>query len=71
MSIVSAGLLSGGWIVLIIKIVRKKEPLKTKLAKLAIAALQLASVVTSGVARYYYIQLTTRSGVLYQSKSIV
>ena len=65
MSIVCAGLLTVGWTVLIVKIVVKRPDLiNTKAAKLVIAGLQLASVVTSGIARFYYTQLTSRSGIM-------
>ena len=61
---VCAGLLTGGWTALIAKTVKTPGPLKEKLAKLAIADLQLVSVVTSGIARFYFSQLTTRSSIV-------
>ena len=65
MSLVCAGLLAVGWAALITKIVKTTDPAKKKATELLIALLQLLSVVTSGIARFYFTQLTTRSGLIY------
>ncbi len=60
-----AGLLTVGWILVLFKIVNKHESTNKKIAKLTIALLQLASVITSGVARYFYADITTTVGINY------